>query len=256
VITLKRHPVFAVVIAASLIAGLGSCSSLHNQRAPESRDRSESPVPSSTPSSAAEDSGLAVGPGDELFTFSAKAETEYGAKLAITMVLHLPVEWDTAAGTRMIEYLDSHGVTTSMTDTTWDKQNNVSLGVVDIQVVPSGEPWLENSEVHLALGPGLTMDVVLGLSGRDINGKFTVTFEGSGHAIVAFPAFDGRPDSGAWAESTQLWGLVSPEGDTTDNDLVPRFSDCSVVLTNRASLSSWVSTWPQPSGEHCYTGIV
>jgi hypothetical protein len=239
-----------------LILVLGACSMVApDHGSTKTQQTNSAPDPSPSPTAIAEDPGLAVTPGDELMTITATAQTDYGAKLDITLIVHLPVEWDSSAGERMLNYLESRHVNSSMVDTRWDQENNISLGVVDVRVVASGEVWLDGSEVQLALGPRIAKDVVFSVPGRDVNGRFTISGEGVGHAIVAFPAFDGRPDAAAWAEAVQTWGMSPAVGPGDKSELMPSLHNCSVSLTELAKFSSWVTNWSPPQGDSCATGI-
>jgi hypothetical protein len=234
-----------VLSACTIAAGSGP-------KQPGQDDASPSPT---APVVVAPITSLADSPGDELFTFSATAVTDYGAQLQVTMTIHQPVAWDSTAGTQIIDYLEAHDVSTSMTDATWDTQNSVSLGVMDISATAAGDPWLEGSAVQLDLGPFIGRDVVLGLVGHDAFGHFVLETDGMGHAIIAFPAYDGSPDPSAWAEPGQIYGLSPSPGSTDASGEAPTLRDCSMEFSEIGKLNDWVANWHLPTADSCQAGI-
>jgi hypothetical protein len=243
----------ALLCSAALIL-LSSCTIAAGSGPKQPGQDDASPSPTS-PVVVAPITGLANSPGDELFTFTATAVTDYGAQLQVTLTLHQPVAWDSAAGTQIIDYLQVHDVPTSMSDTTWDTQNSVSLGVMDISAIAAGDSWLEGSAVQLELGPFLAKDVVLGLVGHDAFGHFVLEADGSGHAIIAFPAYDGSPDPAAWAEPGQIYGL-SPSSDSTDaSGQAPTLRDCSMEFSEVGTINDWVANWKLPTADSCLAGV-
>jgi hypothetical protein len=244
----------ALVSCAAIALSMTGCTVPAGNGSDSDQPAEASPTPSSTAEIVAPIPGLAVSPGDELFMFTGNAVTEYGAQLQIELTLHQPVAWDSAAGMLMIKYLDSQHVSTSITDTSWDTENNVSLGIVDISAVASGDPWRDGSAVQLELGPFIARDVVLGLSGHDDSGHFVLDSDGTGHAVVAYPAFDGSPDGSAWAEPTQTYG-IRPFAGSADSELVPTLQGCSMVFTQSGLLNDWVAGWSTPTADSCLAGI-
>jgi hypothetical protein len=254
---MRRTRSVSTLVALACVAlapALSGCTMAAGNGSEPDRQAEASPTPSSTAEIVAPIPGLAVSPGDELFTFEGNAVTEYGAQLQIELTLHQPVAWDSTAGALMIKYLDAQNVSTSITDAAWDAENNVSLGIVDISAVASGDPWRDGSAVKLDLGPFIAKDVVLGLSGHDDGGRFVLDSDGTGHAIVAYPAFDGSPDGSAWAEPSQTYG-IRPFAGSVDSDLVPTLQGCSIEFTEAGLLNDWVASWSTPTADSCVAGI-
>jgi hypothetical protein len=252
---LGRALIPALVGAVTLAFCLGGCEPAQSGDSGPGEAIEPTPTPSSTAIVVSPLPGLAVVPGDELFTFVGAATTEYGAKLDITMTLHRPVEWDSPSGSTIIQYLNSQHIATSLTDPTWNTANSASLGVIDVSAIATGDPWRTGSEIELLLGPFLTKDVTVGLPGKDLNGHFALSGAGVGHAIVAFPAFDGGPDALSWAESSQIYGLVPVADSSTNDELRATAQNCSMALTEEGLLNEWVANWFMPTADSCSAGI-
>ena len=192
--------------------------------------------------------------GQEVVTIAATANTPIGALLEVTMDVYYPVTWDSAEGTAIIEYLDSVGDDSEVSDAAFLSQNKallqlIKLGATDLE--QEGISWDPARGVIPVYGPGLAdtiVDIPHGLIGDNLRQQ--IIGEGDGWAVAAL-YFDESmapevitPDQ--WASFFMFYGFF---------DFDPEYytlPECTIELTPLGQSSAGTESWTQDS---CTIGI-
>lgn len=262
---MSRKMIVALV-AASTVLALTACapsghpSGAHSSLpAPQPRPSTSTAAPSAT-ASASSAARLWTTPGDELLTFTGTGRSTDGSAVAITVTVHAPVAWNSAAGSQTLAALAAAGSARvanpaqDLRSTTWDAAKAASLAVVDYSATMATGSWRSGEAVGIDIGPAESEVSVEGARVSTSDDWWNLTGPGAGHFVIAFTNPDaGAPDPSTWGDALQEYGLGTPVSGGTPASY--QFGDCRIAITPLGRRSAAVATWFSPTPEYCYAGI-
>jgi hypothetical protein len=261
---MSRNVIAALAIASATLLLTACAPGAHQSGArsgsPDASGASVTASPHPTPTTSPPVAALATSPGDELLTFTGTASSANGSVVALSMTVHSPVAWNSAAGTSTLAALagaSRAGVGPDLLDPAWDASHGVSLAVVDYNVRMTAGTWVVGQNIVPDLGPDQS-EVPASTSGLVLDPtRWVVGGPGSGHFVVAFPNFTGTtPDPSAWGDQVQFYGWETGVANYNDPNAY-QLSDCHLTLTPLGERPATVpERWYTPDASYCSAGSI